>query len=133
MYVKLPRFLQFVRLLVLVLGFIPLAPGLLSAEPIQVLTGTITDRATDAPIVGAKVILYGGGIAEVQTDGNGAYSVTGQQYPYTGPATMFVIAHGYFSIFNGVDIANPFPMVVDRTLLPGGPVIAGRIVDATTN
>src|SRR5204863_279256 len=47
-------------------------------------SGVITDRATGTPLAGAQVTLYGNRTVSTQTDANGAYTFTGDQYPYTG-------------------------------------------------
>ncbi len=100
---------------------------------ITVLQGTITDRSTGLPIVGASVTIYGQGNATVNTDSNGAYSFTGQQYPFTGSVTLGVTARGYFASMTSVNIVAPFPVTVDKSLLPGGIILGGTVTDAGTN
>ena len=100
---------------------------------VSVLQGTLTDRTTGLPIVGAKVMLCCNGSVTVNTDGNGGYSFTGQQWPFTGGFKLFIQGHGYYGDQVNVNIAAPFPVTVDRTLLPGGSLIRGVVTDVTTN
>jgi hypothetical protein len=96
---------------------------------VVLLEGTITNRATGAPIAGATLHVYGNGFAEVKTDAAGHYSVTGNQYPYTS-GTLYVDAPGYYSL---QQVAfNNAPLVMDLTMLPGGPVLQGTVRDAST-
>ena len=69
----------------------------------------------------------------MNTDGNGGYSFTGQQWPFTGGFKLFIQGHGYYGDQVNVNIAAPFPVTVDRTLLPGGSLIRGVVTDVTTN
>jgi protocatechuate 3,4-dioxygenase beta subunit len=99
-----------------------------------VLQGTITDRSTGLPIAGATVTLYNWEFVQVQTDGNGRYSITAKQFPSMGYAELGVTAPEYFAVPRlPIDIAGPFPMTLDRSLLPGGTVLTGRVTDASTN
>jgi len=97
------------------------------------LQGRITDRSTGLPIVGAKVTLYSWQLVTVQTDGNGMYSITTQQFSSTGTAGFGVTAPGYFAIAFEVNIAGPFPMALDGSLLPGGTLLKGTVTDSITN
>jgi hypothetical protein len=103
-----------------------------SAQVVQVVQGTITDQATGQPIAGAAVTLYGPSLITVNTDSNGNYAVTGQQWPYTGSAEMWIVAPGYFTPVLSVNITTPFPVVLNRALITGGTLIRGTVTDATS-
>ena len=101
-------------------------------QPLTVLQGTITNQTTGQPVSGAAVTLYGATLVTINTDVNGSYAFTGQQWPYTGPVTMWIVAPGYFTPVLSVNIATPFPVTVNRALIVGGPVIRGAVTDAST-
>jgi len=94
-----------------------------------VLVGTVTNRATGAPVAGANVHVYGTGVVSVKTDANGQYTVTGAQYPYT-TGQLFVDAPGYYSVqwlnFSGA------PTTVNVTMLSGGAVLQGTVRDSSS-
>ena len=102
--------------------------NLVSANQV-ILQGAVTDRGTGQPIVGARIIVYGGTLATVHTDASGHYSITGNQYPYTS-GQVWVSAAGYYSA-QSLSFSNA-PSVIDVPLLPGGPVLRGTVRDEAT-
>ncbi|MGP4108946.1 S8 family serine peptidase [Virgibacillus sp. L01] len=62
--------------------------------PQAIVSGTITDEATGAPIEGATILLVeDANVTPVETDENGNYSITG----YEGTYTLKVMARDYYS------------------------------------
>jgi hypothetical protein len=94
-----------------------------------VLQGTVTDRNTGGPLVGASV---SGGCGDVTlTDANGAYSLNGEQVCHRANGQVTVGKTGYFQNFLSFTIPSS-PTTLDVTLLPGGTVFQGTVTDAHT-
>ena len=109
-----------------------LTPTWTSAQVVTVLAGTVTTTATGQPISGAAVTLYAAGLVTVNTDANGNYAFSGTQWPYTGGAELWIVAPGYFTPVLSVNLAAPFPVTLNRALIPGGPVVSGTVTDANS-
>ena len=121
-----------ISLLLLLISF-TLVPICSNASAMVLLQGTITDRVTNAAIVGAKVTVNGA--FSTTTDGNGNYTISDEQYPnmLSQGGSIIVQAQGYFATSGGASIVAPFPVTYNSTLLYGGSVLQGKVTDSTSN
>jgi hypothetical protein len=95
------------------------------------LQGVVTDRNTGLPLPAASVTLAGGKAFTVHTDANGAFSLSSQQWPYTGPTTAWIQAPRHFAFRTTVNLASPFPLSLNQSLLRGD-TLSGVLTDADT-
>lgn len=103
------------------------------------MTRVVTDRATGAPLANARVFFYGSAYGTAFTDGSGRYTFYISDLNQFGGAisgNLYVGATGYFEapVLSVTDLsAQPsLPLVNDVTLLPGGTLIQGTVIDAST-
>ena len=101
------------------------------------MTGTVRDRNTNAPIVGAGVFFYGSGDGNAVTDASGVYTFTASQLSSFGGAlsgTLYVGADGYFQApavsVSALGAQSALPVVNDFTLLPSSPLVTGVVTDS---
>jgi hypothetical protein len=98
-----------------------------------VLQGTVTDRDSGQPLVGAKVYLQtsAAGSPAASTDGNGTYTIDGSQVSSTsGPIVFQAAAH--FVVQTSYDITT-IPTTLDVTLLGAAtPLVQGTVRDSAT-
>lgn len=111
----------------------------LNSDAGTLLTGVVTDRETHQPIEGAEVFFYGSGYGDAVTDANGVYTFTADDLSSFGgglTGTLYVGADGYFEAppLSVDDLATQasLPSVNDVTLLPGEPLVVGKITDSGT-
>ncbi len=105
----------------------------------SLMSGTVIDRATLAPIAGATVFFYGSGFGTVTTDAAGAYAFTlSDLVLFGGPisGTLYIGKAGYFEalpVTTG-DLANQptLPLIADASLPPGGAIVTGTVLSAST-
>jgi hypothetical protein len=104
------------------------------------MSGTVIDRATLAPIAGAKVFFYGSGFGTVTTDTAGAYAFTlSDLVLFGGPisGTLYIGKAGYFEALpvpTGNLADQPtLPFIADASLPPGGPIVTGTVLSASTS
>ncbi len=104
--------------------------SLLPAQSATVLiTGTVTDRTTGAPIPGVQVAA---GAGSVLTDANGNYSLTSAQVT-TSTGSVTLAAVGYFiPPAIAYDLSAGTPVTINATMLAGGTILQGVVTDSGT-
>ena len=107
--------------------------------PRDLVTGVIRDRLTNAPLAGVTVFFYGSAYGSVTTDALGQYLIRNTDLvQFGGPVsgTLYIGKPGYLEapLIAVTDLAQQptLPVLADATLLPSGPLVQGRVTDATT-
>ena len=120
-------------------SFLIVSVSQLEPDRPPLLTGTVSDRHTGAPIPNATVSFYGSAYGTVFTDGNGRYTFSASNLNvFSGgiSGTLYVAAPGYFEavpLFIDDLASQPsLPVIRDVSLLPGGTVVQGVVRDSAT-
>src|SRR6185437_119423 len=99
---------------------------------VPVLTGTVTERGSSAPLAGAAITLFNGHTLVVHADSRGVYSISQQQWPFAGPVTVRVLARGHFAVTSLANIGASPALTLNQDLRPGGILLQGVVLDAHT-